>query len=127
MDHGDRAADFRCLPGDRAGQFTGPFDPALASTGNTAATPGSPRTSAHAGRPVPTTRTELTGQMLIFGERHLRPVPAQYTPHHNGQRPHRSRGLRPPRPGHPATDLSQRRIKRRAIPGGLPSQYERPA
>jgi len=45
MDLGDRAADFRFLIRDRAGQFTGFFDAALASTGITAAKipPRSPR------------------------------------------------------------------------------------
>ena len=45
--------------------------------------------------------------MLIFGERHLRLVLAQYAAHYNGRRPHRSRQLRPPRPGRPVADLSQ--------------------
>jgi transposase InsO family protein len=129
MDLGDRAADFRFLVRDRAGQFTGSFDTALASTGITAAKipPRSPRANAHAERFVLTARTEITDRMLIFGERHLRPVLAEYARHYNGRRPHRSHGLRPPRPGHPAADLSQQRIKRRAILGGLLSEYERAA
>jgi putative transposase len=36
-------------------------------------------------------------------------------------------GFRPPRPGHPAADLSQQRIKRRAILGGLIYEYQRAA
>ena len=47
--------------------------------------------------------------------------------HYNGRRPHRSRQLRPPRPDHPAADLSQQRIKRRAVLGGLLNEYERAA
>ena len=39
--------------------------------------------------------------------------PAEYAQHYNGRRPHRSRQLRPPRPGHPAADLSQEQTKRR--------------
>ena len=74
-----------------------------------------------------TARTEVTDRMLIFGERHLRSVLAGYAGHYNGQRPHRSRELRPPRPDHPAADLSQQRIKRRAILGGHLSEYERAA
>jgi hypothetical protein len=65
--------------------------------------------------------------MLIFGERHLRSVLTEYARHFNGRRPHRSRGLHAPRPDHPAADLSQQRIKRRAILGGLLSEYERAA
>ena len=45
----------------------------------------------------------------------------------NGQRPHRSRQLRPPRPDHPVADLSQERIKRRPVLGGLISEYGRAA
>jgi hypothetical protein len=65
--------------------------------------------------------------MLIFGERHLRSVLARYATHYNGQRPHRSRGLRPPWPDHPVADLSQKRIKRRPVLGGLINEYERAA
>jgi hypothetical protein len=39
--------------------------------------------------------------MLIFSERHLRTILAEYAAHHNGRRPHRSRQLQPPRPDHP--------------------------
>ena len=74
-----------------------------------------------------TARTEVTDRMLIFGEPHLRPVLAGYAQHHNGQRPHRSRQLRPPRPERPIADLSQERIKRRPVLGGLINEYERAA
>jgi hypothetical protein len=68
---------------------------------------------------VLTARTEITDPMLIFGERHLRTILAQYERHYNGRRPHRGRQLRPPRPDHPLADLSQERIKRRPVLGGL--------
>ena len=74
-----------------------------------------------------TARTEVTDRMLIFGERHLRSVLAAYQAHYNGRRPHRSRQLRPPRPDHPIADLSQKRIKRQPVLGGLISEYERAA
>jgi putative transposase len=51
--------------------------------------------------------------MLIFGERHLRTVLAQYETHYNGHRPHCGRQLCP--------------IKRRPILGGLINGYERAA
>ena len=129
MDLGDRAADFRFLVRDRAGQFTASFDTILASAGIQAVKipPRSPRANAHAERFVLTARTEVTDRMLIFGERHLRSVLAEYARHYNGRRPHRSRGLRPPRPDHPVADLSQQRIKRRAVLGGLINEYERAA
>ena len=37
---------------------------------------------------VLTARTEVTNQMLIFGERHLQTILAQYAAHYNGQRRH---------------------------------------
>jgi putative transposase len=129
MDLGDHAEDFRFLVRDRAGQFTDSFDAALASTGITAAKipPRSPRANAHAERFVLTARTEITDRMLIFGERHLRSVLAEYARHYNGRRPHRGRQLCPPRPDHPVADLSRERIKRRPVLGGLINEYERSA
>jgi len=37
-----------------------------------------------------TARTEVTGRMPIFGERHMRVVMTEYAAHYNGRRPHRS-------------------------------------
>jgi len=129
MDLGDRAADFRFLVRDRAGQFTASFDALLASAGIEAVKipPRSPRANAYAERFVLTARTEVTDRMLIFGQRHLRTILAQYEAHYNGRRPHRSRQLRPPRPDHPPVDLFQERIQRRPVLGGLISEYERAA
>ncbi len=126
MDLGDHAADFRFLIRDRAGQFAASFDTVLASTGIEAVKipPRSPRANAYAERFVLTARTEITDRMLIFGERHLRSVLAQYARHYNGRRPHRSRQLRPPQPDHPAADLTQVRLRRRAVLGGLINEYE---
>ncbi len=129
MDLGDRAAGFRFLVRDRAGQFTASFDAVLADAGIQVVKipPRSPRANAYAERFVLTARTEVTDQMLIFGERHLRTILAQYEAHYNGRRPHRSRQLRPPRPDHPAADRSQERIQRRPVLGGLINEYERAA
>ena len=129
MDLGDRAAGLRFLIRDRAGQFTGSSDAALASAGIEAVKipPRSPRANGHAERFVLTARTEVTDRMLIFGKRHLRLVLAEYEAHYNGRRPHRSCQLRPPRPDHPVADLSQKRIKRRPVLGGLLNEYERAA
>jgi putative transposase len=83
--------------------------------------------NAYAERFVLTARTEVTDRMLIFGERHLRAILAEYESHYNGRRPHRSRQLHPPRPDHPAADFSRERIKRRPVLGGLINEYERVA
>ena len=74
-----------------------------------------------------TARTEVTDRMLIFGAAASAAVLAQYEAHYNGRRPHRSRQLYPPRPDHPAADLSQERIQRRPVLGGLINEYERAA
>ena len=42
--------------------------------------------NAYAERFVLTARTEVTDQTLIFGERHLRTILAQYEGHYNGRR-----------------------------------------
>jgi putative transposase len=89
--------------------------------------PRCPRANCFAERFVLTARSELTDRILIFGERHLRTVLAQYGAHYNGRRPHRAQRLLPPRPDYPAPDLDQQRIRRRLILGGLINEYERTA
>jgi hypothetical protein len=65
--------------------------------------------------------------MLIFGQRHLRTILAEYAAHYNGRRPHRSLLLHPPWPDHPVAGLSQEGIKRWPVLGGLINEYERAA
>ncbi|ABW13386.1 hypothetical protein Franean1_3997 [Parafrankia sp. EAN1pec] len=89
--------------------------------------PRTPRANAYAERFALTVRTEVTDRMLIFGERHLHAVLAEYARHYNGRRPHRGRDLQPPRPDHPVADLTQERIKRQPVLGGLINEYERAA
>jgi putative transposase len=129
IDLGERAADFRFLVRDRAGQFTEAFDAVLADAGIEAVKipPRSPRANTYAERFVLTARTEVTDRMLIFSEQHLRIVLAEYEAHYNGRRPHRSRELHPPRPDHPVADLSVKRIQRRPVLGGLINEYQRAA
>ena len=85
------------------------------------------RSNAYAERFVRTARAEVTDQMLIFGERHLRLVLAECAGHYNERRPHRSRQLRQLRPDHSPADLSNERIQRRPVLGGLINEYERAA
>ena len=86
MDLSDRAADFPFLVRDRAGQFTGSFAAALAdaSIRTVKIPPRSPHANAYAERFVLTVRTQITDRMLIFSQRHLRLVLAQYETHYNG-------------------------------------------
>ena len=129
MDLGDRAAEFRFLIRDRAGQFSASFDALLADAGITTVKipPRSPRANAFAERFVRTVRAEVTDHMLIFGARHLRAVMAEYAAHYNGRRPHRALQLQPPRPDHPRADVTTEQIKRRPVLGGLINEYERAA
>jgi hypothetical protein len=129
MDLDDRATAFRFLVRDRAGQFTSDFGHVLSGAGITTVKipPHCPRANCFAERFVLTARTELTDRILIFGERHLRAVLAQFSAHYNGGRPHRALSLLPPRPDHPAPDLDHRRIRRRSVLGGLINEYERAA
>jgi putative transposase len=126
LDLGDRATPFSYLIRDRAGQFTAAFDTVLTEAGITVLKipPRCPRANAYAERFVLTVRTELTDRLLIFGEQHLRHVLNGYARHYNGQRPHRSRELRPPRPDHPFPARPTRRIIRRTILGGLLNEYQ---
>ncbi|MDQ3762619.1 MAG: integrase core domain-containing protein [Actinomycetota bacterium] len=129
MDLGDRVTQFRFLIRDRAGQFATSFDAVLADVGIRVVKipPRCPRANCFAERFVRTLKAELTDRMLIFSQRHLHVVLAQYVRHYNGRRPHRARELRPPHPTHPMADLSHKRIKRRLILGGLINEYERAA
>ncbi len=129
MDLGDHLTQFRFLVRDRAGQFTASFDAVLADVGIQVVKipPRCPRANCFAERFVRTVRAELTDRMLIFSERHLRVVLADYVRHYNGRRPHRACELRPPQPAHPVADLSYERIKRRPVLGGLINEYERAA
>jgi putative transposase len=126
MDLGEHVARFRFLVRDRAGQFTASFDAVLADAGIEVLKipPRCPRANCFAERLVLTVRTEVTDRMLIFGERHLRSVLAQYSAHYNRQRPHRALQLRPPRPQAPIPKPVHGKIRRRPILGGLINQYE---
>ena len=93
MDLGDRASRFRFLIRARAGPFTASFDTVLQDAGIHAVKipPRSPRANAFPERYVLTARAECTDRMLIFGQRHLSTVLAQYARHYNGRRPQRPR------------------------------------
>jgi putative transposase len=126
MDLGEQVTRFRFLIRDPAGQFTAAFDAVLADAGIEVVKipPRCPRANCFAERLVLTVRTEVTDRMLIFGERHLRSVLAQYSVHYNRQRPHRALQLRPPRPQAPVPKSVHGKVRRRPILGGLINQYE---
>ena len=126
MNLGQRATHFRFLVRDRAGQFTASFDAVLADAGIEVIKipPRCPRANCFAERFVLTIHTEVTDRILIFGERHLRRVLAEYAAHYNTQRPHRALQLRPPRPQSPVPEPVYGKVRRRPVLGGLINQYE---
>ena len=130
---GERAAHFRFLIRDRAGQFTETFDAVLSGAGIEVLKipPRSPKANAYAERWVRTVRAEVTDRMLIAGPRHLRVVLDEYAAHYNHHRPHRARNLRPPDCDDitmaTIIDMTAARIRRRRVLGGLIHEYERAA
>ena len=126
MSLGEHVGRFRFLVRDRAGQFAASFDAVLTDAGIEVVKipPRCPRANCFAERFVLTVRSEVTDRMLIFGERHLRSVLAQYAVHYNTQRPHRALLLRPPRPQSPVPEPIHGKIRRRQILGGLINEYE---
>jgi transposase InsO family protein len=129
MDLSDRLGTLQFLIHDRDPLFTTAFGEVFKAEGLRIITtaPRTPRMNAYAERFVLTARTEVTDRMLIFGQRHLRTILTQYVAYLNGRRPHRSDQLHPPRPDHPVADLSQERIKRRPVLGGLLNECEQAA
>ncbi len=121
MDLGDRAARFRFLVRDRAGQFAASFDAVVADAGIEVVKipPRCPRANYFAERFVLTVRTEVTDRMLIFGERHLRRVIAVAWP--RSGTPHRRR--RHARP--PAAPLGRAQPQRRLLPATQPPHPHR--
>ena len=129
MDLGERAARFEFLIRDRDSKFTAVFDEVFAGNGmRIIKTPvRSPRANSFAERYVGTLRRECLDHLLIYGERHLRRILAEYSRHYNEHRPHQSREQRPPlhEPGQ-AIDVTAR-IKRRQVVHGLINEYRRAA
>jgi len=117
----------RVLIHDRDRKFAKSFDAVFEAEGaRVILTPlMAPRANAHAERWVGSARRECLDWMLILSQRHLESVLSEYCAHYNGERPHRSCGLRPPASrGEPIIGL-EGTISRRARLGGLLSDYSR--
>ncbi len=75
-----------------------------------------------------TVRRELLDRMLVFGQRQLEAVLAEYIDHYNGHRPHRSLGQAPPLgPQQPPAGVPGERVVRRDRVGGLIGEYSQAA
>ena len=129
MDLGERADQFRFLIRDRDSKFTSVFDEVFAGSGmRIIKTPvRSPRANSFAERYAGTLRRECLDHLLIYGERHLRRILAEYARHYNEHRPHQSREQRPPlyEPGQ-SVDITSR-IRRRQVVHGSINEYRRAA
>jgi len=86
--------------------------------------PRAPRANAFAERRVRTARSECTDRMLIFSERHLRTVLAEYAGHYNGSGPRRSLDHRAPIDEPNVIPLPIGQIQRQHVPGGLIKEYK---
>ncbi|WP_235039421.1 transposase [Kibdelosporangium aridum] len=126
MDVGGRAAGFRFLVRDRAGQFTTSCDAVFADAGVEVVKipPGCPRANCYAERFIGTVRSEVTDRVLIINERHLRAVLEQYVAHYNRRRPHQARQLLAPRPDLTIPREGCTQVQRRVVLGGLINEYE---
>ena len=89
MDLGERARQFRFLIRDRDRKFTSVFDEVFAGNGMRIVTTPvrSPRANSFAERYAGTLRRECLDHLLIYGERHLRRILAEYARHYNEHRP----------------------------------------
>jgi putative transposase len=128
---GDQGETFRFLIRDRDTKFTARFDAAFADAGIEVlrSPPRAPRANAYAERWIGTVRRECLDRLLIFHERQLRSVLAEYEAHYNGHRPHRSLDQRPPRARNTLIrdqDPSEG-VKRADILGGLIHEYRQAA
>jgi len=84
-----------------------------------------PNANAIAERVIGTIRRECLDHVLVLNERHLSRVLAEFVPHYNGRRPHRSLGLDAPDRRVPMPRSSPSvRLRRRAVLGGLIKEYE---
>ncbi len=95
---GERVDGFGFLIRDRDTKFTAAFDAVFADEGIVVlpSPPRAPKANAYAERWVGTIRRECLDRMLIFSERQLVRVLAEYETHYNGHRPHRALDQRPP-------------------------------
>jgi putative transposase len=123
-----RLEGVRFLIRDRDAKYTAPFDEVFGSEGiEIVHTPiRAPRANAVAERWVRTVRAECLDWILVLGRRHLEGVLRAYVDHYNRARPHRGLGLCTPEPRATGSDadISERRVVRRSVLGGLINEYE---
>ncbi|MGH8960826.1 MAG: integrase core domain-containing protein, partial [Jatrophihabitantaceae bacterium] len=127
---GNRADGFQFLVRDRDTKFTAGFDAVFAAANIEVlrSPPRAPKGNAYAERWVSTIRRECLDQMLIFSERQLVRVLAEYERHYNTHRPHRALDQLPPI----AADADRfprtaGPVRRTQVLGGLINEYQQAA
>jgi putative transposase len=127
---GERADRFRFLVRDRDTKFVGSFDAVFAAANIEVlrSPPRAPKANAYAERWVSTIRRECLDRMLIFNERQLVHMLAEYERHYNTHRPHRALDQLSPI----AADVDRRprtadAVRRRQVLGGLINEYQEAA
>ncbi len=83
-----------------------------------------PKANAIAERLIGTLRRECLDHLIIFNERHLWRLLAEYVAHYNRARPHRSLDLSPPVALVATSPPERRHITARPVLGGLHHEYE---
>jgi len=127
---GERADGFRFLVRDRDTKFTASFDAVFAGAGISVlrSPPRAPKANAYAERWVSTIRHECLDRMLIFHERQLVHVLAEYENHYNTHRPHRALEQHSPIDcGETQRTWSSGSVRRTQVLGGLINEYRHAA
>ena len=127
---GEQADGFRFLVRDRDTKFTASFDAVFADVGIAVlrSPPRAPKANAYAERWVSTIRRECLDRMLIFHERQLVHVLAEYATHYNSYRPHRALEQRSPTErGAIQLRSASGVVRRTQILGGLINEYHHAA
>ena len=133
IDLDGQAHRFRYLIRDRDAKFTAVFDAVFTAAGIEVVRipPRSPRVNAYADRWVRTVRAECLDWTLVWNERQLGRVLAEYLRHYNTVRPHRSLDLQPPRPTPGLrlvkASISESSVQRVDVLGGLIHEYRHAA
>ena len=128
---GERFEDIRFLLRDRGSNFTSSFDAVFQATGTRILRTAvqTPRMNATCERLVGTLRRALLDRaVLILSEQRLRAILTEYQAHYNTARPHQGIAQRAPDDEVDAartavTDVDSRRIRRKAVLGGLINEY----
>ena len=98
LDHADQLTDARALVRDRGSQFIDAFDEIFRTEGlKILKTPvRTPVANSYAERWIGSVRRELLDRTIIWNQRQLERLVADYIDHYNEHRPHRSLEQRPP-------------------------------